>query len=407
MIKLYSHQEEALDKLKNGNILQGGTGSGKSLTALIYYYQKVLEGNILTEELSLPKKHIDLYIITTAKKRDSLEWEDDLLKICLYPDKDHYNDYNDVNIFIDSWNNIKKYITVKDAFFIFDEQKVTSFGTWSKSFIKISRNNQWILLTATPGDSWLQYLSVFIANGFYANKKEFERKHIVYNTYVTKYPCIDYYVNVSKLIEYRDQITVQMKFVRGTNQIHKYVKVSYDQDLYFKTMKNRWDYINDCPFENISALCSSLRKITNTDPSRIDAVANILKEHRKAIIFYSFDYELYLLRDLLSSTGYLWKEWNGHKHEEVPKGDHWVYLINYSSGAEAWNCITTDTIIFYSQTYSYKTLVQATGRIDRLNTPYVNLYYYHIISDSKIDRAIANTLNNKKKFNELDFISKF
>ena len=131
----------------------------------------------------------------------------------------------------------------------------------------------------------------------------------------------------------------------------------------------------------------------------------IVEDHPKAIIFYNFDYELEILRNLYYGEDVEIAEWNGHKHQPIPRGDKWIYLVQYTAGAEGWNCITTDTIIFYSQNYSYKVLKQASGRIDRLNTPYTDLYYYHLVSKSGIDLAISRALKNKKQFNETRFVN--
>ena len=70
----------------------------------------------------------DLYIITTAKKRDTLEWEGELSPFLLSTNPD-VNLYQN-KVVIDSWNNISKYKDITDAFFIFDEQRVVGSGTW-------------------------------------------------------------------------------------------------------------------------------------------------------------------------------------------------------------------------------------------------------------------------------------
>ena len=177
--------------------------------------------------------------------------------------------------------------------------------------------------------------------------------------------------------------------------------------IYKAAMSKRWNIWTDKPMKNAAELCYCLRRIVNTDESRLKAVADILREHPKAIIFYNFDYELTLLEELARKEKIKCAEYNGHKHEAVPEGKRWIYLVQYTAGAEGWNCISTDTIIFYSQNYSYKVMLQASGRIDRLNTPYHDLYYYHLKSHSPIDLAIARALKEKKKFNETKYVGKF
>ena len=402
-IGLYDYQIDAVKRMKNGCILNGGVGSGKSRTALAYYYlrnggdQASLFGDNYIPMDDPPK---DLYIITTARKRDTLEWDGDMAPFLL-------STHTDVNLYcnkvvVDSWNNITKYKEVTGAFFIFDEDRVTGSGVWVKSFLKIAKSNEWIILSATPGDTWQDYIPVFLANGFYKNKSEFIREHIVYSRF-SKFPKVDRYLNTGRLIRLRNNILIDMDFHRDTIPHHEDVYVSYDISAYKDICRNRWNPWEDKPIENASEFCYSLRKIVNTDEARQVALLQIIEEHPKAIIFYNFDYELDILKKLYYGEDFEIAEWNGHKHQEVPKGEKWVYLVQYTAGNEGWNCVRTDTIIFYSQNYSYKVMTQAAGRIDRLNTPYKDLYYYHIKSRSGIDLAISKALKNKKKFNERKF----
>jgi len=399
-IELYSHQEEAVRKLHNGSILCGAVGTGKSRTALAYFY---LEngGKLHTEKHVRMTDPKDLYIITTARKRDTLEWEEELAHFLMSTDE-NINSYKN-KIVVDSWNNIKKYKDVYGAFFIFDEQRVVGRGAWVKAFLKIARKNKWILLSATPGDTWSDYIPVFIANGYYKNRTEFFEQHVIMNRY-SKYPKIDRYVGVGKLIRLRKEILVNMPFKKQAEK-HDIVRmVEYDKKLYLTVSKNRWNVYDNEPVKEIGKLCYLMREVVNSDPSRIFEVENILKENKKAIIFYNYDYELNLLREMAKRIGIVKGEWNGKIHEPIPNSDSWIYLVQYTAGAEGWNCTETNVIIFYSQNYSYRMTIQAAGRIDRLNTPYSDLYYYYLKSSAPIDIAISRALHSKKNFNEKAFL---
>lgn len=400
-ISLYDYQLDAVNRMKNGCILCGGVGSGKSRTALAYYYQQ-MGGKLGTPKYEPMKENLkDLYIITTARKRDTLEWEGELAPFLLSVHEEH-NLYKN-KVVVDSWNNVAKYANVVGAFFIFDEQRVVGSGKWVKAFLRIARRNRWILLSATPGDTWSDYIPVFVANGFYENRTQFKREHIVYSQY-TKYPKIDRYLNTGKLVHYRNSLLVNMDFERKTESHHEDVYVSYDIPLYKDTGKLRWNFYKDQPIINAAELCYLWRRIVNTDQSRQIALLEIFEKHPKLIVFYNFDYELDILKELPYGKDVEVAEWNGHKHQPVPETDNWVYLVQYTAGAEGWNCIRTDTIVFYSQNYSYKIMEQSAGRIDRLNTPYRHLYYYHLKSRSGIDLAISRALKEKRTFNEGGFL---
>ena len=393
---LYDYQMDAVNHMKNGCILNGGVGSGKSRTALYYYFKE--QGGSIDPDYIPMKNPKDLYIITTARKRDTLEWEGELTHFLMSTHEDKNELYNN-KIFVDSWNNIKKYADVTNAFFIFDEQRVVGYGAWTKAFLKIAKTNDWILLSATPGDTWSDYIPVFIANGFYRNKTEFTREHIVYSRF-TKYPQIERYVNTGRLLRLRNSILIDMDFARQTVAHHEDVYVEYDAIKYRTATRMRWDPFKDEPIQQASGLCYVLRRIVNESEHRIVALLELLEKIPKAIIFYNFDYELDILLNLPLGTDVSIAQWNGHKHQPIPNTEKWVYLVQYTAGAEGWNCITTDTIIFFSQNYSYKIMQQSSGRIDRLNTPYKDLYYYHLKSRSGIDLAISKALNEKKNFNE-------
>ena len=398
---LYPYQLEAVKKIKNGSILNGGVGSGKSRVGLFYYFMK--NGGWIDKDKYTPMTNPqDLIIISTAQKRNLGEWGGELANYLLYPNKDtNLSDFGN-KIIIDSWNNIRKYDDITGAFFLFDEDRVTGTGAWVKSFLKIAKNNDWIILSATPGDMWTDYEAVFIANGFFRNKTEFRREHLIYSNYA-KYPKVEGYRNERRLIRLRDSILVDMEFDRKTNPIHEDVFCKYDISKYKDVMKNRWDIYKDEPITQASGLCYVLRRIVNEDESRQVAVLELLEKHPRAIIFYNFDHELDILMNLAYPEGTAIAQYNGHRHDALPDTEKWVYLVNYNAGNSGWNCIKTNCIIFYSQNYSYKIMAQSAGRIDRLNTPYDNLYYYHLRSRSGIDLAISRALSQKKKFNERKF----
>lgn len=400
-ISLYKHQEEALKKMKNGCILCGGVGSGKSRTALAYYF--TLYGGQLRPYKQM-KKPADLYIITTARKRDQFEWDGDMIPFLMSTNPECNK--GSQKVVVDSWNNIKKYQKVYSAFFIFDEQRVVGSGAWVKAFLDIARKNKWILLSATPGDKWEDYIPVFVANGFYKNKSEFVRDHIIYSRF-SKFPKVDRYLGTGKLLRLRNELLVDMDFERDTVQHHEDVYVSYDISAYKDLFRNRWNIWKYEPIKNAGELCYCLRKVVNQDTSRQIALLEIFEKHPRLIVFYNFDYELDIITNLYFGEDVEIAQWNGHAHQPVPECKKWVYLVQYTAGAEGWNCIKTDTIVFYSQNYSYKVMIQASGRIDRLNTLYKDLYYYHLKSRSGIDLAISKALKSKKKFNESRWVGNF
>ena len=408
-IEMGTHQVEALDRIRNGCIVHGGTGSGKSRTSLAYYYTqfggriKVIDEEWveLVGKMRNPK---DLYIITTAQKRDKLEWEGEMTPFLLTtnPEIAVY----DNKVVVDSWNNIKKYKAVTDAFFIFDEQRVVGSGAWVKAFLKIAKNNRWILLSATPGDCWSDYIPVFIANGFYRTRSEFKEQHIVMKPF-TKFPQIDRYINTGRLIRLRNKILVDMDFERGTVQHHEFLFTDYDKQVYRDIVKLRWNPYADKPIETPGEFCQCLRRTVSETESRQLAMLELFEHHPKLIVFYNFDYERELLLNLGYGADVEIAEWSGHKHQPIPESDRWVYLVQYNAGAEGWNCIKTDTIVFYSENYSYKMMEQAAGRIDRMNTKYRDLYYYHLTSKSSIELAVRRALNEKKQFNEQRFVGHY
>lgn len=379
-VDLYPHQQEALDKLSNGKILWGGVGTGKSLVAAAYYMKMEADA--------------DVYVITTAKKRDSLEWEKEFAKFGIGK---HLNATVGGQLTVDSWNNIGKYADVQGAFFVFDEQRLVGSGLWTEKFLKIARSNRWILLSATPGDTWLDYIPVFIANGHYKNRTQFKRQHVIYNAY-SKFPKVDRYVEVGKLVRLRNSLLVEMPYLRHTTRKIRKIDVEHDELLFEKVRKERWNPYENRPIRDVAELFAVMRKVVNSDASRLSAVSRLLEDYPRLIVFYNFDYELESLRTL--ATGVTVAEWNGHKHEPIPASDRWLYLVQYAAGAEGWNCVETNAMCFYSLTYSYKMWHQAHGRIDRLNTPYSELFYYVLLSKTFIDFAIMKSLAQKESFSE-------
>lgn len=397
-IELYPEQLSAVNKMKNGCILCGGTGSGKTRTSLAYYH-KVMGGTL--KPFTIMKNPMDIYVITSPKKRDSGDWEEEMALFRIGPEENLYKN----KVTIDSWNNIKKYIDIQDAFFIFDEQRVIGKGVWVKSFLKIAKFNRWILLSATPGDNWMDYIPVFIANGFFRSRSEFEQKHCIFK-YIpgAAFRKVDRYCGVNQLMRMRDSILIDIPIDRATVQHHIDVMHNYDQVRYKELVKTRWNFEKECPIKNAAELCFELRRIVNSNPGRVSSLIDILMEKNKVIVFYNYDYELEILLNIDWPGNIEVAQWNGHKHQEIPNSKKWLYLVQYAAGNEAWNCIDTDTIVFYSQNYSYKVMKQASGRIDRLNTKFIDLYYYHFKSKAPIDIGIARAIKDKKRFNEERFV---
>lgn len=403
-IDLYPHQLSAYQELDNGKILTGGVGTGKSITSLAYFYTKECGGELRLNgqgSTKPPTRPRDIYVITTAKKRDDLDWEKEAARFTISTRRDL--SISGIQLQVDSWNNIVKYVDVKDAFFILDEQRLVGSGAWVKAFLKIAKHNRWIMLSATPGDVWMDYYPVFQANGFYKNKTDFQDQHVVWARF-SKFPKIDRYVSQGKLLRLRRQILVEMPFERHTKRHLVSTLVDYDEKLYDKVVKKKWHVFEDRPARDIGELFLVMRKLVNSHPSRLEKVKELSKKHPRLIIFYNHNHELDSLRTLQDSLKIPCSEWNGHKHQDIPEGDRWIYLVQYTAGAEGWNCITTDAMIFYSLNYSYKIWEQAQGRIDRLNTKYTDLYYYVLRSKATIDIAIMRAIRNKKSFNEKAYV---
>jgi len=389
-VELKPHQVKAVAELTPGKILKAGVGTGKTYISLAFYAEKI------SEKMT---KAVDVYVFTTAKKRDDLDWIGSALEFGLAPDRE--NSKNGATITVDSWNNITNYTEVKDAFIIFDEQRLVGSGAWVKAFYKLAKNNAWIVLSATPGDRWLDYIPIFVANGYYKNRTEFLERHVVFNTY-GGYPKVDHYVEEARLQRLRRAVLVDVPYARHTKRRHHNILVGYDEALFNRVLKDRWHVYEDRPLQNVAEMFLLMRKVVNSHIDRYVEIMKLMEKHPKLIVFYNFDYELELLRTL-NVLGVEVAEWNGHKHQPIPSSDRWVYLVQYTSGAEAWNCIETDAIAFFSLNYSYKIFEQAQGRIDRLDTPFVELHYYILRSNSPIDLAIVRALAQKKSFNEREF----
>lgn len=378
--ELFEHQEVAVAQMENGRVLWGPVGSGKSTCALEYYIRN-----------EAPKL---IVVITTARKRDDLDWirEASFYGIGTDPGIGKYG-----AIEVDSWNNIGKYADHSDCFFIFDEQRLVGSGAWATAFLKLAKNNNWIMLSATPGDAWKDYIPLFIANGYFKNRSQFMREHVVYMPF-RSFPQISHYVGTQKLEVLKSELLVEVPYKSPNDKVVNYLPVTYDKAAYDDASKRRWNPFTEEPFKDRAEMCHALRRISNQDPSRLQEVHNLLNTHPRLIVFYNFNYELDILRTL--GDEFVVKEWNGHQKDPVPEGDSWVYLVQYAAGAEAWECTSTDAICFYSLPYSYKQFTQAKGRIDRLNTPYYTLYYYVLLGITRLDRVIKDALDSKRDFNE-------
>lgn len=365
------HQKLAVRKLHSGAILAGKVGSGKTFTALEFYKEKYID--------------LPLIVITTAKKRNDADWETEANLLGLeYPT-------------VDSWNNISNYEN-RHAFFIFDEQHASGTGKWAKSFIKIAKKNKWIMLSATPGDRWIDFVPVFIANGLVENKTKFNERYVVYNPN-TPFPKIDRYINTFELEAMRHAIVVAMPDKRETVRHKKIVTTEYDRFLYTDVHDNRMSPFTKMPIKNASEYTQVMRKIVSTSPARVLEFKDLVSKFKRSIVFYNYNYELDIILQQLQSLGINTFVYNSKKHDPSPTEGEWCYVVQYSA-AEAWNNISTNRMIFYSPNYSYKVVEQCEGRIDRINTKYKDLYYYTLVSESSIDKSVIKAIKEKRIFNE-------
>ena len=398
-------QIQAVRQLKNGSILAGGVGSGKTLTSLAWYLTSVCKAASFEKGGSLAKKRVQgsptLYVITTAKKRDSLEWEEEAARLGLSTDPDC--SFTGSSIVVDSWNNIGKYSDREHAVFFFDEQRASGSGRWVKEFLKITRKNTWLLLSATPGDVWMDYLPVFMAHGFFRTRTEFMEDHVIFDRFA-KYPKVKRYIGEAKLQRLRRSILVEMPVEKHTTRVRETVFCDYDHDSYKWVVKNRMDPWTEEPLRDAGGVCRILRKVVSDNDWRSAEAKRILSSHERVIVFYNYNYELDRILAVAKSLGLPTGQWNGHRHDAIPGGDRWVYICQYSSAAEGWNCTDTDTVLFWSLNYSWRVTEQCEGRIDRLNTPYSRLRYYFLESKSSIDEAVRRALNSKRVFNERAFV---
>lgn len=369
--QLLAHQADALEELKNGSVLVGQVGSGKSITALEYARTQ--------------HPDMDIVVITTAKKRDSGEWFDDAMKMSLRQ-----------RMTVDSWNNIGKYV-FKKAFYIFDEQRIVGSGAWVDAYWAIAKQNPWILLSATPADVWMDLMPVFVAHGFYKHKSDFVSQHVIYNPFV-HYPSIKRYADEWKLEQFRDQIYVEMTDLRHTVRHDVVHKMPYSLEEERMLHQDRWNFYEDQPVGDAGELMRLMRKSVNSHPARYEKCKELAETHDRIIIFYNHNYELEILRGLAELTDFEVAEWNGHKHQAVPTSERWVYLVQFTAGAEGWNCVSTNHTVIYSLPYSYRVLEQGKGRTDRINTPFTDLYYHILKSDSIFDKGIDRSLRKKKNF---------
>jgi len=442
-VVLQKHQLLAISKMHNGCVLKGGVGTGKTPTSLGYYWMHILGGQLNRWSSVSSESAVDLYIFTTAHKRDTKDWQIWASRFGLAEDNPQES-VAGIRFIVDSYNNMPKYKTVKGAFIICDEQRLVGSGLWAKTFQLMAKHNDWIMLSATPADKWEDYIPLFIANGFYKNRTEFVREHCVYS-YFGSYPKLERYMGINKLVKLKHSILVEMPYERHTiRHIHE-VHVNYDKETYALVEEKMWNPYEERPLKDAAERFAMRRKVVNSDSSRIEALRSLTQKHPRLIVYYNFNYELEMLRSLaasltspasstsssatdaassvrvLSSTdstsrntastatrtsetsGVKIAEWNGQKHEEVPASDQWLYLVQYAAGAEAWNCTATDAMAFFSLTYSYRFFEQSQGRIDRLDTPFTHLNYYILMSKSPLDHGIKRALINKEDFNDVNF----
>lgn len=415
-ITLFDYQKEAIENYKEKSFNLSDTGVGKTVMAL---------GSFIESKC---KK---LLVICLAPKVVDFAEDGVLMNVDITPlnrgskkNKELLAESDKVAISFESVWRIPEFLkwVDEDTFIIIDEShKVANTSSKvTKYVMKLSKKAKYTYLcTATPisNGKYEQYYPQLKMLGVYnGTKKEY------YNMFVdermtrmggSQFMQITGYRNIDLLENMVNQCSVNYK--RDKPYLPEdYVYKTKKPAMFNKLKKNRM-YKTDngevIELDNSSKLFNALRCVShgfllgiNKQVSKepFERLQAILETHNneRVVIFYNYNIELEMLKQLLSKLKRPTSEYNGARKDlkEFKGKYNGVVLAHYKSASTGINdFVISNVMVFNSLPLSSIELTQSKGRIDRQGQGKKPMYYF-IIPDTPVEKKIFEQITNGKDF---------
>lgn len=396
MADLYDFQKDAVAHLLTGrHFIISGVGSGKTAMALTW----------AAEQCRQTGKH-KVLVVTTASKVRTGDFEKE--------DKIWTDDSEKREMAVISWHKLKAWVEqnwkgLDEWVVIFDEaQRSKGYSTgMGKAFLKITKQNpDWAGFTGTPGDTWADYISYFVATNQTRNKTAYLHEFANVQTY-KGYPEIVGWRNEDRLKAMWAHISYAPDTSIVAQQLPKeqYRTITLPKPrAYSKTLKTRLNEQGEF-LDTAGAMVAELRRLCFTKDKQ-QWVADFVEGVESGVVmFYNYiatgDKLAEICEKALGKSGRVWRI--DGKHHEIPTaetiGAKDVVLCQWQSGSEALNFQFLHYWVGVELCYSNSMLQQAMGRIRRIGQEHP-MSFYRLLTDGTIEQDIAEALKNKKEFSE-------